>query len=242
MQSDFFMIILKIDMTSSVASLFNKIAKHYDLLNHLLSLNIDKKWRRKSLRGHINADTQLVLDVACGTGDFSLQLMASGVKRVVGVDISEEMVKVGQQKVIKRGLQSGIALQMGDSACLQFDSNTFDLVTVAFGVRNFEKRAESLAEMLRVLRPQGEVIILEFSTPTKFPIKQLYRLYFKQILPFVGGLISGHRDAYQYLPNTVYAFPQGEQFLAEMRMVGFTHLSYRKMSFGIVSVYYGKKL
>lgn len=229
-------------MTSSVASLFNKIAKHYDLLNHLLSFNIDKKWRRKALKNHISADTKFVLDIACGTGDFALQLIKHGAKRVVGVDISEEMIKVGQQKVIKRGLQSSIALQMGDSACLKFDSNTFDLVTVAFGVRNFENRAESLGEMLRVLRPQGEVIILEFSTPTKFPIKQLYRLYFKQILPLVGGIISGHRDAYQYLPNTVYAFPQGEQFLAEMRTAGFTNLSYRKMSFGIASVYYGKKL
>lgn len=229
-------------MTSPVASLFNNIAKHYDVLNHLLSFNIDKKWRRKALKNHISADTKFVLDIACGTGDFALQLIKNGVNRVVGVDISEEMIKVGQQKVLKRGLQSNISLQLGDSAGLEFDSDSFDVVTVAFGVRNFEKRAQSLSEMLRVLRPQGEVIILEFSTPTKFPIKQLYRLYFKQILPFVGGLISGHRDAYQYLPNTVYAFPQGEQFLAEMRQAGFTNLSYRKMSFGIASVYYGTKL
>ncbi|MCB9071712.1 MAG: bifunctional demethylmenaquinone methyltransferase/2-methoxy-6-polyprenyl-1,4-benzoquinol methylase UbiE [Prevotellaceae bacterium] len=229
-------------MTSPVASLFNNIAKHYDVLNHLLSFNIDKKWRRKALKNHISADTKFVLDIACGTGDFALQLIKNGVNRVVGVDISEEMIKVGQQKVLKRGLQSNISLQLGDSAGLEFDSDSFDVVTVAFGVRNFEKRAQSLNEMLRVLRPQGEVIILEFSTPTKFPIKQLYRLYFKQILPFVGGLISGHRDAYQYLPNTVYAFPQGEQFLAEMRQAGFTNLSYRKMSFGIASVYYGTKL
>jgi len=229
-------------MASPIASLFNNIAQHYDLLNHLLSFNIDKIWRRKALKGHISVDTQLVLDIACGTGDFAVQLIKSGAGQVVGVDISEEMIKVGKSKVDKQGLTSKVVLQMGDGASLEFIDNTFDLVTVAFGVRNFEKRAESLREMLRVLRPQGEVIILEFSTPHKFPIKQLYRFYFMHVLPCIGGIISGHREAYQYLPNTVYAFPQGDQFVEEMRVAGFENLSYQKMSFGIATIYYGKKL
>ncbi|MDD4609978.1 MAG: bifunctional demethylmenaquinone methyltransferase/2-methoxy-6-polyprenyl-1,4-benzoquinol methylase UbiE [Bacteroidaceae bacterium] len=228
-------------MASPIASIFNRIAPHYDLLNHLLSFNIDKRWRKKALKGHVSKETQTALDIACGTGDFALALHKKGVQHINGVDISEKMVEVGQVKVAKKGLSKQIELATGDCAALAFSDNTFDVITVAFGVRNFEQRAKSLEEMHRVLAPKGETIILEFSTPQHFPMKQLYGFYFKSILPCVGGLISGDKAAYTYLPNSVYAFPQGDLFMQEMRAAGFTKVSNKRMTFGIASIYYGHK-
>lgn len=228
-------------MSSPIAQLFDSIAVHYDLLNHLLSLDIDKSWRRKALKGHINKQTSTVLDVACGTGDFALQLVKAGAHQVIGIDISPKMVEAGRKKIHRKQLEKQIDLQTGDCAHLQFDNQTFDAITVAFGVRNFEQRTQSLKEMYRVLKPQGQAIILEFSTPNAFPVKQLYKFYFKHILPVVGGCISGNKNAYIYLPNSVYAFPQGNIFLQEMAETGFSELSQRRFTFGIASVYYGTK-
>ena len=160
---------------------------------------------------------------------------------MIGADISENMLAVAREKAKKRGLADRLDFQYGDSENLSFETDTFDAVTVAFGVRNFEHLELGLTEMCRVLNPGGKVVILEFSTPEHFPMKQLYNFYFKNILPFVGGLISGDRKAYEYLPASVFAFPQGEEFLNIMRNAGFSNVSQRRLSFGIASLYIGKK-
>lgn len=224
-----------------IASLFNSIAPSYDKLNHLLSLNIDKYWRSKSLKECHVTEWERVLDVACGTADFSLQIARKGAAEVVGVDVSEMMVKFGTEKVEKENLQGKVHLMMGDCASLPFPENSFDAVTVAFGVRNFAQRATSLQEIQRVLKPDGELVILEFSTPKHFPIKQLYQFYFKRWLPFVGGLISGDKAAYRYLPESVYAFPQGEAFMQELNAAGLRDPRQRRMTFGVATAYYAKK-
>lgn len=228
-------------MSSRIADLFNHIAPHYDFLNHLLSFQIDRLWRKKALKKAAYDQWPLALDVACGTGDFAIQLMKSGASKVEGVDISDEMIKVGCQKVLKAGWQQKIHLSVGDGAALPFADNTFDIVTVAFGVRNFEERAKSLAEIHRVLKPNAQTVILEFSMPTAFPIKQCYTFYFKRLLPLIGGMISGDKKAYEYLPESVARFPKGDDFLKELQAVGFSDLHYMSLSFGIAAVYYGTK-
>ena len=224
-----------------VQEMFNGIAPKYDLLNHLLSMGIDKSWRKKAMKVVGAGPKELVLDIACGTGDFSIEALKHGVKRVIGADISENMLAVAREKAKKRGLADRLDFQYGDSENLSFETDTFDAVTVAFGVRNFAHLDLGLTEMCRVLNPGGKVVILEFSTPEHFPMKQLYNFYFKNILPFVGGLISGDRKAYEYLPASVFAFPQGEEFLNIMRNAGFSNVSQRRLSFGIASLYIGKK-
>lgn len=224
-----------------VQEMFNGIAPKYDLLNHLLSMGIDKRWRKKAMQVVGAGNKDLVLDVACGTGDFSLEALKHGVKRVVGADISENMLAVAREKSKVKGLTDRLDFQYGDSEDLSFSDNTFDAVTVAFGVRNFEHLEVGLTEMCRVLKVGGKVVILEFSTPESFPMKQLYNFYFKYILPFVGGVISGNRKAYEYLPASVFAFPQSETFLDIMRKSGYTNVSQQRLSFGIASLYIGEK-
>ena len=224
-----------------VQEMFNGIAPKYDLLNHLLSMGIDKSWRKKAMKVVGAGRKDLVLDIACGTGDFSIEALKHGVKRVVGADISENMLAVAREKAKAKGLSDQLDFQFGDSENLTFDSNTFDAVTVAFGVRNFEHLELGLTEMCRVLKPGGKVVILEFSTREHFPMKQLYRFYFCHILPTIGGWISGNKGAYTYLPESVMKFPQGETFLQIMRDCGFQHPVRRKLSFGIASLYVGEK-
>lgn len=224
-----------------VKEIFNDIAPRYDLLNHLLSMNIDKGWRRKAMRHIEQQEKGHLLDVACGTGDFSIAAYKAGVQYITGIDISANMVEVGRKKVHEMGLDDRIALQTGDSEQMDFEEGTFDVVTVAFGVRNFEHLEVGLKEMQRVLRPGGKVIILEFSMPEHFPMKQLYRFYFRHILPFVGGWISGNKAAYTYLPESVMKFPQGKVFLGIMRDCGFSDVLQQKLSFGIASLYIGVK-
>lgn len=224
-----------------VKNIFNDIAPRYDLLNHLLSMNIDKGWRRKAMKYIGKQEKGRLLDVACGTGDFSIEAYRAGVKQVTGIDISANMVEVGRKKICEMGLEHAIDLQYGDSEQMEFPDNSFDVVTVAFGVRNFEHLELGLKEMQRVLRPGGKVIILEFSMPEHFPMKQLYRFYFCHILPTIGGWISGNKGAYTYLPESVMKFPQGETFLQIMRDCGFQHPVRRKLSFGIASLYVGEK-
>ena len=224
-----------------VQEMFDGIAPRYDLLNHLLSMGIDKSWRRKAMRELEGGRRGTVLDIACGTGDFSIEALRHGVERVVGADISENMLAVAREKAREKGLEDRLEFRYGDSENLDFEDGTFDAVTVAFGVRNFEHLERGLAEMCRVLRPGGKVVVLEFSTPERFPMKQLYRFYFKQILPRVGGLVSGDRKAYEYLPASVFAFPQGDRFLQIMRSCGYKNVAQRRLTFGIASLYTGEK-
>lgn len=224
-----------------VKDIFNDIAPKYDLLNHLLSMNIDKGWRRKAMRYIGENEKGHLLDVACGTGDFSIAALRAGVRKVTGIDISENMVEVGRKKIAEAGLSSVIDLRTGDSEKMEFTEGVFDVVTVAFGVRNFEHLELGLKEMQRVLKPGGKAIILEFSMPEHFPMKQMYKFYFRSILPSIGGWISGNKAAYSYLPESVMKFPQGQAFLDIMTACGFTEVMRQKLSFGIASLYIGKK-
>ena len=227
--------------TSPIAKLFNSIAPSYDFLNHFLSLGIDRRWRRKVLLP-IKLDTETqVLDVACGTADLIIEANKQGSYRITGVDISEKMLEVGQRKIAKKGLIGYVHLQQVEGVHLPFPDATFEVVTVAFGVRNFEHRAESLAEMYRVMKTGGTLMVLEFSTPTVFPLKQLYKFYFKCILPIIGGIFSGNKSAYSYLPDSVYAFPNSEDFQKELGCIGWKEMECKPLTGGIASVYYAKK-
>ena len=193
----------------------------------------------KSQESHSTVDN--CLDVACGTADFSMEIIRHGVRHVTGIDISEGMLRHGREKVKKAGLEDRIELRFGDCAALDFADGSFDLLTAAFGVRNFEHRKQSLAEMFRVLKPGAALLILEFSTPRHFPVKQLYRFYFKYVMPVVGGWLSGNRDAYTYFYNSVYRFPQGEEFMQELRDAGFADTTQVRMTFGIATAYYARR-
>ena len=224
-----------------VEGIFNDIAPKYDLLNHLLSMNIDKRWRKKAMKFIGKDEKGHLLDVACGTGDFSIAAYRAGVKRITGIDISVNMVNIGRKKIEEAGLAACIDLQVGDSEKMVFPDGQFDVVTVAFGVRNFEHLEAGLREMQRVLKKGGKVIILEFSMPEHFPMKQMYKFYFRHILPSIGGWISGNKNAYTYLPESVMKFPQGQQFLAIMESCGFRNPLQKKLSGGIASLYVGIK-
>jgi demethylmenaquinone methyltransferase/2-methoxy-6-polyprenyl-1,4-benzoquinol methylase len=221
--------------------MFDGIAARYDLLNHLLSMGIDRRWRARAIRQLGDATGKRVLDVACGTGDLALAAARHGAARVVGVDISEKMLAVAGEKARARQPDGRVTFRHGDCECLDFPDGSFDAVTVAFGARNFEHLEQGLREIFRVIKPGGTVIILEFSTPARFPVKQLYRLYFTRLLPRVGGIISGNRGAYDYLPASVRAFPQGEHFLALLRAAGFTNLACQPLTFGIATLYTAAK-
>ncbi len=225
----------------AVQDLFDDIAPTYDRLNHLLSFNVDKRWRKLAIRKIEKPEKILLLDVACGTGDFAIAAAKAGVKRIVGIDIARNMIAVGKRKIEKLHLDEQIELREGDSEKMEFENDMFDAVTVAFGVRNFENLKQGLAEMYRVLKPGGQVIILEFSKPVFTPMKQLYFFYFRHILPFVGGLLSGNKGAYTYLPESVLKFPQGEAFLKIMQECGFSATACRPLTFGIASLYTAEK-
>lgn len=224
-----------------VASMFDNISPKYDLLNRLLSAGIDVKWRKKAINILKKEQPQSILDIATGTGDFAIAAKDTGASRIVGVDISEGMLKVGVEKMKNLGLDHLIHLEKGDSENLQFDSSSFDAITVAFGVRNFEDLERGLEEIFRVLKVNGTVVILEFSKPRKFPVKNFYNFYFKYILPFIGKIISKDKAAYTYLPESVGAFPDGKDFLKILERTGFKSLQCIPLTFGISSIYIGKK-
>jgi demethylmenaquinone methyltransferase / 2-methoxy-6-polyprenyl-1,4-benzoquinol methylase len=224
-----------------VARMFNRISGRYDFLNHFLSLGIDILWRRKAIRLLKDKHPKQILDVATGTGDFAIEALALNPDRVIGVDISEGMLDVGRAKLTQRKLDSRIELRTGDSENLPFEDNIFDAVIVAFGVRNFENLEAGLKEMHRVLKPGGTVVILEFSKPSKFPMKQLYNAYFTAILPTIGRLISRDDAAYRYLPESVQAFPDGNDFLNVLSATGFKNPKCDPLTFGISSLYWGSK-
>ncbi|WP_017733177.1 bifunctional demethylmenaquinone methyltransferase/2-methoxy-6-polyprenyl-1,4-benzoquinol methylase UbiE [Nafulsella turpanensis] len=220
-----------------VAHMFNNISKKYDLLNHLLSLGIDIIWRKKAIALLKKDQPKYLLDIATGTGDFAIEALSLRPDKVVGVDISEGMLAVGKEKIKRKGLQDVIELQQGDSENLQFGDDSFDAVIVSFGVRNFENLEAGLAEMLRVLRPGGRVVIIEFSKPRRFPFKQLYNFYFQTILPKIGKLISKDRSAYTYLPESVQEFPDGDRFLNILSDLGYKQTRCKPLTFGISSIY-----
>lgn len=224
-----------------VAKMFDNISHRYDFLNHFLSLGIDKGWRRTAIKLLKDLKPKQILDVATGTGDFAIQALVLNPEKVTGVDISEGMLDVGRRKMRDRKLEHVIELQGGDSENLPFEENKFDAVTVAFGVRNFENLERGLSEIYRVLKPGGKVVVLEFSRPRLFPFKQLYSFYFRAVLPKVGRMVSKDSAAYTYLPESVAAFPDGEDFLRILQAVGFNNTKCKVLTLGISSIYTGVK-
>ncbi|MFY8138704.1 MAG: bifunctional demethylmenaquinone methyltransferase/2-methoxy-6-polyprenyl-1,4-benzoquinol methylase UbiE [Flavobacteriales bacterium] len=227
-----------------VEKMFDNIAHSYDFLNHFFSLGIDILWRKKAIRILKKENPKLVLDVATGTADFAMEAvrMNLGADKIVGVDISEGMLDVGRKKIKEKGWDSKIELKKGDSENLPFDTSTFDGYTVAFGVRNFENLEKGMAEMLRVLKPGALGIVLEFSKPKKFPVKQGFQVYFKYIMPLIGKVVSKDNRAYAYLPESVQAFPSGTDFLDVMKKVGYIDTKCIPVSGGIASIYLGRKM
>ncbi len=224
-----------------VKSMFDRIASWYDFLNHFLSLGTDRRWRRKLVRHLDLLPEHHVLDMATGTGDLAITLVNKKGCRVTGMDVSERMMKKGEKKIRKRNMQENIRFVRGAAEQIPFDTETFDAVTVAFGVRNFTQLEQGLTEMLRVLKPGGQLAVLEFSKPAWQPMKAIYSFYLFHILPWAGHILSGDRYAYSYLPASIKTFPQREFFLEILRKCGYESVSYFTYTGGIVAVYYGKK-
>jgi demethylmenaquinone methyltransferase/2-methoxy-6-polyprenyl-1,4-benzoquinol methylase len=224
-----------------IEQMFDNISPKYDFLNRSLSLGIDVWWRKKMMRELKGLALNQVLDIATGTADVALATSKLKPNSIIGVDISEGMLAVGRIKVEKKGLSSLIKLQKADSENLPFSENQFDAITVAFGVRNFEHLSKGLDEMCRVLKPGGKLVILEFSRPRIFPVKQLYDFYFRYFCPWWGKVVSKDNSAYKYLYDSVTAFPEGDQFLTIAKQSGFKQLKSQRLTFGIVSLYTATK-
>ncbi len=224
-----------------VQAMFNDIALRYDLLNHLLSMGIDKGWRRKLVKLMARDNPARILDLATGTADLAIAASAIHPQHITGTDIAEEMLAIGKEKVKKLGLEGMITLLKADSENLPFADAEFDAAMVAFGVRNYENLPNGLKEMCRVLKPGSHAFILEFSKPKKFPVKQLFGFYSRFILPLIGRMVSKNSTAYTYLPESVAAFPQDEVFLQLMREAGFSKAEFKCLSFGITNLYIGQK-
>ncbi len=224
-----------------VEEMFDSISKRYDFLNHFLSLGIDKLWRKKAVANLKASQPKLILDMATGTADLAIECLKVNPDKVIGVDLSEGMLSMGRTKLSKAGLSDKIELRKGDSERLLFEDNTFDACTVGFGVRNFENLDQGLSEIHRVLKPGAMFVVLEFSKPKVFPVKQMYNLYFNTILPLWGRYISKNNSAYSYLPESVKHFPDGSEFIQHLQKVGFSSCSQKTLSFGICSIYTGLK-
>ena len=223
---------------SPIAAMFDRISPSYDRLNHLLSINIDKVWRRRTAKAVSKSHPKTILDLATGTADLAITLAKRNPQaHIIGTDISEKMLEIGQAKIAKEKLENQIELRLGDATALPFEDNSFDTVTVAFGVRNFENMKQGLSEIHRVLKPNGQAFILEFSMPEKFPIKQVYRLYFKHILPKIGKWVSKDASAYTYLPESVERFPKPLEFLRLLSSAGLTEGTIRHFGHGIATLY-----
>ena len=225
-----------------VREMFDRIAPRYDLLNHTLSMSIDRLWRRHVVRIVRRCRPGRILDVATGTGDLAIE-MARRIPdvRVLGVDLSERMLEEARRKVAARGLDERVLLEQGDAEHLAVAAASVDVATVAFGVRNFENLEAGLRELHRVLKPGGKVVILEFSRPRNRIFRALYEFYSYRVLPRIGGAVSHDRQAYEYLPASVFAFPQGDRFLQIMRSCGYRNVAQRRLTFGIASLYTGEK-
>ncbi len=231
----------KLSKKEQVADMFNNIAGKYDFLNHFLSLGIDKGWRKKAIAEIAKVQPKTILDVATGTGDLAIAASKLNPEKIIGIDIAAQMLDVGRQKLKEKGLDELITMQVGDSEALPFADNSFDAITCAYGVRNFEHLEEGLKEMCRVMRPGGKLAILEFSHPKKFPVKQGYQFYFKYILPTLGKLVSKHSTAYSYLPESVMAFPEGQRFCDILAQCGFKEPKACPLTFGITTLYTATK-
>lgn len=222
--------------------MFDSIAWRYDFLNHFLSFGTDFLWRKKAvneIRRRISP--RLILDVATGTCDLAIASLRLNPEKVTGVDISQRMLEEGRKKIYRKGLQNKIELSLADSEELPFGDGSFDVAMVAFGVRNFENPAKGVGEMHRVLKPGGVIMVLEFSSPAKFPFSAIYRFYFHRVLPFFGRLFSKDRSAYNYLPESVRNFPVGEEFMSLLRDKGFVSLRSRMLTGGVATIYTGNK-
>ncbi|MBL7845646.1 MAG: bifunctional demethylmenaquinone methyltransferase/2-methoxy-6-polyprenyl-1,4-benzoquinol methylase UbiE [Cyclobacteriaceae bacterium] len=224
-----------------VARMFDNISHRYDFLNHFLSLGIDRGWRKKAIKLLAPTHPKVLLDVATGTGDFAIQALSLKPEKIIGVDISAGMLDVGRKKMDKRKIAHVIEMIQADSENLPFEQNKFDAVTVAFGVRNFENLDKGLKEILRVMKPGALLAVLEFSRPRRFPFKQGYNFYFKTILPKIGSWISRDKAAYSYLPESVEAFPDGDDFLTILKEAGYKNVSCKPLTFGISSIYIAQK-
>jgi len=224
-----------------VEQMFDNIAPKYDFLNHFLSFGIDKLWRRKAIKILSKFKPNIILDVASGTGDFAIAASRLNPDRIVGFDLSEQMLNVGREKVKRLKLDKLIEFRKGDSESMPFSDDEFDSIIVAFGVRNFENLEAGLKEFSRVLKTGGVVVILEFSKPKYFPMKQLYWFYSFGILPAIGKLVSKDKAAYSYLPESVMAFPDDQKFLSILKGVGFSTVSQKRLSFGISTIYIAQK-
>jgi demethylmenaquinone methyltransferase/2-methoxy-6-polyprenyl-1,4-benzoquinol methylase len=224
-----------------VADMFDNISHRYDFLNHFLSFGIDKSWRRKAVKMIASVNPKKILDIATGTGDFAIASLKLKPTEIIGVDISNGMLDMGREKMKKKGYDNIITLTYGDSESMPFETDSFDAITVGFGVRNFENLEKGLGEMLRVLKPGGKAAVLEFSKPRKFPIKQSFKFYSKYIIPKLGKSISKDEAAYAYLPESVEAFPEGQAFVDILTKVGFKNIIRKEVSGGIATIYLGEK-
>ena len=227
-----------------IQQMFDGIAPDYDRLNHLMSLGVDRSWRRRALKDIVTPErAQRILDIACGTGDFSLAVARRmhPDSRITGLDLSEGMLAVMRRKVEAKGLAERISCRQGDCGALPFPDGAFDVATIAFGIRNFEHREAALREILRVLRPGGRLVILELSVPENRLLRGCYNLYFKHFVPWIGGLISGDRAAYRYLPASVLAFPGRREWTATMARCGWADVRHRAFTFGLCRMYVGEK-
>lgn len=225
-----------------VQEMFDKVSSKYDFLNRILSLGIDISWRNKVVKIVNEKNPKDILDIATGTGDLAISIAEKNkTAKVIGFDLSEGMLSYGRKKITKKGLDSNIKMIQGDAENMPFEDNTFDVVTVSFGVRNFENLEKGLIDIYRVLKPNGKLVILEFSTPEKFPMKQLYAFHSKYILPTVGNFFSEDSTAYDYLPNSIKAFPYGEKMVAILENCGYKNTYCKKLTSGISSIYVGEK-
>jgi demethylmenaquinone methyltransferase / 2-methoxy-6-polyprenyl-1,4-benzoquinol methylase len=222
---------------NQVRSMFDNISEKYDFLNHLLSFGIDKFWRRRAISMLKPYNPGSILDIATGTGDLSISALRLKPSKIIGIDISEGMLRIGIEKIKQKKLDNTIQLMTGDSENIQFPDNEFDSAMVAFGVRNFENLLKGLTEIRRVLKPGAPLVVLEFSKPKYFPVKQVYNFYFKNILPNVGRFFSKDKMAYNYLPDSVSKFPEGKDFLEMMDKAGFKSAKERRLTFGVASIY-----
>ena len=224
-----------------VAKMFDNIATRYDFLNHFLSLGIDIIWRKIAVKEIAKVKPKIILDVATGTGDLAIEISTLKPKKIIGIDISNNMLNIGRKKMIKKSLDHLVDMQYGDSESLNFNNNTFDAITAGFGVRNFENLDKGLKEIYRVMKVGGKLAILEPSEPKIFPFKQFYGLYFKIILPLLGKLFSKDNSAYKYLPNSVVEFPSREAFLKELEKAGFKNCKFKPLTFGVAALYTASK-
>lgn len=228
--------------SEQVEQMFDNIAPAYDQLNHTLSMGIDRSWRRKAIAWLRPFFPKRIMDVATGTGDFAiLACRELHPDQLIGTDISEGMMNVGREKVKKEGLSGKISFAREDCTSLSFADNSFDAVTVAFGIRNFEDLDKGLSEMCRVLTPGGHLVILELTTPDRFPMKQLFTIYSRAVIPVLGKLLSKDNSAYRYLPQTIKAFPQGEVMKEVITSAGFSTVQFRRLTFGICTLYTATK-